>query len=200
MVSNMADAIIVLARGIDQNGVLQKDTVPRVEKAAKLYAKKVAPLIVMSGSWSFHLATPPARTEATAMKEHAEHLGVPAEAVLEETSSQDTIGNAYFVKKLFCEKNNWKDLVVVTSEDHLERTRYVFDKIFGAEYILTYEVGDNVLSKQEYQAQLEHEKHSLVIIKKWLDPVVPGDDAAVLELMQTKHPAYISKNDQPANN
>ena len=47
-----------------------------------------------------------------------------------ETTSYDTIGNAFFTRTLFTDINNWKKLLIVTNEFHMERTIKIFDWIF----------------------------------------------------------------------
>lgn len=59
--------------------------------------------------------------------------GVPPSAVLRETASLDTLGNAFFVRTVHAEPNAgvWRRLVVVTSKFHMARTRAVFEVVFG---------------------------------------------------------------------
>lgn len=186
----MSDAIIVLGRGISQGGVLSPDSISRVEKAVELYSRGVAPKIIMSGSYSYHLDTPPPQTEAHAMKEIAIAYGVPKKDILEETKSKDTIGNVYFTKKLICEPNNWHDLTVIASDEHIARCRYLFEKIYGPSYVVDFVESKRVLSDQEYEVELQHEEKSLEITKQWLDSITNGDDQAVWEIQQAHHPAY----------
>jgi uncharacterized SAM-binding protein YcdF (DUF218 family) len=47
-----------------------------------------------------------------------------------ETTSYDTIGNAFFARTTHTELNAWRNLLVVTNEFHMERTRAIFDWIF----------------------------------------------------------------------
>lgn len=189
----MSDAIIVLARGVEQNGTLMPDSLARVKKAVELYKGGQAPRIVMSGSFSFHVETKPARTEAEAMKQAAIDLGVPADDIIEEISSKDTLGNAYFTKKNICEPKTWHSLTVVTSEDHMARSQYVFNKVYGPEYQIEYAANEQVIDDKKYRAELEHEAESLTLTRKWLDPIRDGDDAAIWLLMIARHPAYMTK-------
>lgn len=60
----MSDAIVVLGRGIGEDGELSPDSRSRVRKAVELYAQGIAPKIITSGKWTYHLDTPhPARKQ-----------------------------------------------------------------------------------------------------------------------------------------
>lgn len=186
----MSDVIIILARGVEQDGSLPPDPMARVQKGVELFKANVAPVIIMSGSWTYHLDISPSRTEAAAMKEYAVSLGVPETAIIEETKSKDTLGNAYFSKSGFCEPRGWHNIVVVTSEDHLQRSQYIFTKVFGSDYTIIYEVSERVILEDQYEKELKHEVRSMAILKQWLGGLSDGDDTAIWQLMSTKHPAY----------
>ena len=56
---------------------------------------------------------------------------IPKEMIFVETSSYDTIGNAYFARTSHTEFNGWRKLLVVTNEFHMSRTMKIFDWIFS---------------------------------------------------------------------
>jgi uncharacterized SAM-binding protein YcdF (DUF218 family) len=58
---------------------------------------------------------------------------IPPESIYVETSSYDTIGNAYFARTSHTEFNGWRNLLIVTNEFHMARTMKIFDWIFDAE-------------------------------------------------------------------
>ena len=193
----MSDVIIVLGRGIKEDGSLPPDPRSRVEKAVELYRKGIAPLIIMSGAWTYHFAIQPKWSEATAMKKYAVELGVPAGAIIEESKSMDTIGNVYFTKKQIgelgraSEQGEIKNITVVASDDHMPRVRYLFEKIYGPAYRLDFVVSDRVIDDASYVKELQHERNSMAITHQWLDVMTAGDDATVFALMVTRHPAYM---------
>lgn len=190
----MADVIIVLARGIQEDGSIPEEARSRVRKGVALYRSGNAMNVVMSGSWSYHFDIAPPRTEAAAMKEYAEELGVDSDFITEETQSKDTLGNAYFTKKI-CERNRWRDIIIVASDDHMPRVKYLFNKVYGPRYNLNFEESERVLDEDSYKKELIHEESSMRVTKKWLDGLSPGDDQSVWDLLQSKHPAY-SNNKQ----
>lgn len=189
------DVIIVLGRGIEADGSLPEDPLARVRKGAELFKAGLAPRMIMSGEWSYRLAVPPVRTEASALKEYAISLGIPSEIIIEEAESKDTLGNAYFAKVRYCVPNGWTRIVVVTSEDHLKRSRYIFEKVFGAGYTIHFEISERVVSDEHFALELEHERKSLVVLERWVGDIANGDDVAIWQLMSTKHPGYSTSPD-----
>ena len=58
--------------------------------------------------------------------------GVDPGAIFMETTSYDTIGNAYFTRVQICDVKGWENVWVVTSEFHMPRTKAIFEWIFAA--------------------------------------------------------------------
>ena len=187
----MKDAIIVLGRGIKKDGTLPPDPCSRVKKAAELYEQGAAGYIIMSGGYSFHLDEPPAMSEAEAMKKYAVSLGVPSDSIIEESQSSHTIANAYFVKKYICEPRKWTKLILIASDEHMPRAAYIFRKMFGADYEIDHVVSDRVLDDSEYNEALVHERASMARSKKYLEPVAPGDDQKIRELVLSLNPSDV---------
>jgi uncharacterized SAM-binding protein YcdF (DUF218 family) len=52
------------------------------------------------------------------------------ENVYVETTSYDTIGNAYFTRTSHTDINGWRNLLIITNEFHMTRTAAIFDWIF----------------------------------------------------------------------
>jgi hypothetical protein len=186
----MSDAIIVLGRGVEQDGTLPPDPKSRVRKAVELFQQGEAPFIIMSGAWTYHAGTSPRRSEAAAMKEYAESLGVPPEKIIEECDSKDTIGNVYFTKKNIYEPKGWHSLTIVASDEHMSRIEYLFHKIFGPQYSFRFINSERVIDDNAYARETIHEQQSMATTKKWLDPLKAGDDKSLWQLLVTKHPAY----------
>jgi len=115
-----------------------------------------------------------------------------------ETSSYDTIGNAYFARTTFCEVFGWKRLLIITSEFHMPRTKAIFDWIFntpnseGGEnpgYQLHYLQSPNSgLSEEILAARVEREEigRKRVMIQKSKYNTLPK----VLHFLTTEHGMY----------
>ena len=184
------DAIIVLGGGINEKGAIPPNVVLRVKESVQLLKENIAPRIIMSGRWGYNTKFTPPKTEATAMKWIAVALGVDPNAILTEESSADTLGNAYFCKKLFLEPNGWHNIMVLMADHHTGRSEYLFRKVLGPTYKITIHPVAVLLSNEERTAKAERHKRSLAIAHQWLDPIADGDDTTIWKLISTKHPGY----------
>ncbi len=184
------DVIIILAGGVNTDGSLPEQPQQRVLKGIELYRAGVAPKIIMSGKWALWLEESPAKTEAVAMKEYAVQMGVPTEDIILEEDSVDTVGNAYFTKIKILKPRGWHKVAVVTSDYHVERTRFIFEHVLGTEYKTDVIGALSTLSPEDFEAKKERENKSLTILKSWLEKLHPLTDEKVHELMSTKHPGY----------
>ena len=70
--------------------------------------------------------------EATASAAHLIDRGVPPSAVFVETTSYDTIGNAYFARVCHTDHAGWRRLLVITSEFHMDRSSAIFEWVYSA--------------------------------------------------------------------
>lgn len=192
----MRHAIIILAGGINNDGSLPDLPKKRVEKGVELYKNKVASKIIMTGKYGFwldHTKDIPPKSEAEAMKEYAESLGIPTGDVIAEVTSKDTVGNAYFTKVDILEKNNWKNVTVVTSEFHIPRTKFIFDTVLGPDWDIEYVPSEDGLSKEERKAVKSKEEKTVQVLKNTILDIEPGNNEQIKNLLFTKHPGY-SKN------
>lgn len=184
------DVIIILGGGIEPDGSLPEIPKLRINKGVELFKNGTAPRIIVSGNYGFWLEKEPVRAEADAMKEYAIGLDVPGDLILKEDVSKDTIGNAYFCRLNYLEPNNWHKVIVVTSEYHLPRTKYIFEKVLGNEYEIEFVPVDSKLSPEKLTIQTNKESKTTEFLRKWFDEIKSGDMNAIKELMYTKHPGY----------
>lgn len=184
------DVIIVLGVGISLEGVLPEIAKVWVRKGAELLKEEMAPNLLLSGAYTFWFDEAPKRMEADAMKEYAISLGVPGKVIFTETESKDTLGNAYFSKIGFLEPNNWKKVLIVCSNYRRERTEYLFRKVLGPVYEISFADEPSETNRADMYKLMEAEEASLKLAKEWLDPIGDGNDEAVKAIIYTKHPGY----------
>lgn len=188
---NKADAILVLGRVNDQ-GELTKDASERIRYTAELFGRGLAPVIIAPAKWSYKLNFIPKMTEAAMIKEQLVDRGVPEGRILCEEKSCDTLGAAYYLKIDYVLPRHWRGLIVVTSLDHLSRTQYVFDKVFGSSIKIQYVYGEQVLNDFEMIASVDREARSLKLMQTtWLGPIRSGDHKSIAKVLEL-HPGYNS--------
>ncbi len=185
-----ADAIMILGGGISQDGTLKQTTINRLEKGLELFNQEVAENIILSGKYSSDLDYTPVTTEARAMARYLEEKGVPADKIYLEEESKDTIGNAYFTKIKILEPKNWRNIVVVTSDFHIPRAKYIFRKVLGDGYKVTFVGAPTGFSYEKLEDLLEEERRVFNLIKSWIDDIPDGDDEAFKKFIFNVHPAY----------
>lgn len=142
--------IIVLGGGIDLKGNLPPHVYQRLNKALQIYHKNPVAKIVTTGKYSFlyRKITPPT-TEAEKMAEYLYQKGTHKGSVLLEKHSKDSLGNAYHLKTDIFIPHKESKAIIITSHFHLERIRYIFDKIFGPDYQFEFVGVQEKLSPEE---------------------------------------------------
>ncbi len=128
------DAVIVPGGGVRDGGTLPPWVESRLDKALEI--ANGAFIIALSAGTPYR---PPPLDEAghpvfesLAGLDYLLRRGYPPERLLGETSSYDTIGNAFFCRVIHTDPTRLRRLGVVTSEVHMARAAAVFRWIFGA--------------------------------------------------------------------
>jgi uncharacterized SAM-binding protein YcdF (DUF218 family) len=113
-----ADALLVLG-----NDNFYGD---RASRATELFRQGLAPVVVASGK-----RLRPGADVATLVEHDLIERGVPKESIVRFAHDADnTREEAEGLLRMVTERN-WKSVIVVTSNYHTRRTRYVFEKVFG---------------------------------------------------------------------
>jgi uncharacterized SAM-binding protein YcdF (DUF218 family) len=114
-----ADAILVLG-----NDNFYGD---RASRAAELFRQGWAPVVVASGK-----RLRPGADVAALVEHDLIERGVPKESILRCAYDADnTREEAEWLLKIVTERK-WKSVILVTSNYHTRRARYIFEKVFGA--------------------------------------------------------------------
>jgi len=134
------DAILVVGGGRPRSRTLPTPwVVSRCDLAAQAFnslKKDELQILTLSAGTAHvpqllnHRGLPVWESESSALY-LIDHHGISTRQVKMETSSYDTIGNAYFARTSFCDVYTWKKLLIITSEFHMPRCRAIFDWIFN---------------------------------------------------------------------
>ena len=176
------DAIVVLAGGVDNSGMPHETVMRRLRRAAELYTEQqksgAAPSIVCNGGGTTHkpkwvdpsgYAIPEAALMA---RQLYTSMAVRQADVYVEGYSDDTIGNAYFLRVMHADaKPEWTRLKIVTSEFQMARVKAIYDWVFSLQplpagkrrYELTYEAvsDEGALADTVVRARRRRENASL---------------------------------------
>lgn len=103
-------------------------TADRASRAAELYHAGWAPKIVASGRW-----LRPYASIAELMQRDLEARGVPDQAIIRYPhDASDTLRELTDIRG-FVQQHGWKRVMIVTSNYHTRRTRYLCEHIFPAD-------------------------------------------------------------------
>lgn len=183
------DIVVILGGGLD--GTLKpfhytKERLEAFFRAPEEIRKKP---IIVSGAYSTWLKKKPRYTEAEIMQRFLVKNGIPRSQIFLERKSRDTMGNAYCSKQIIKKHPSWRHILVVTTDGHIWRSRWIFSKIFGKQYKIYFlPVPSRTLF--HHPGRVDYEKYIVGIYKKWLNSVRDGDDRKIMELLKKFHPAY----------
>lgn len=113
------DVIVVLGGGSYNTGVLTEDSLKRLLTGFVLQKRLNVPIILSGGSAITNLP------ESEVMKNVLIELGVDRSSIFTDVYSRDTLGNAYFTKKI-CNQKGFKKIILITSAYHMPRSVLTF--------------------------------------------------------------------------
>ncbi|KAJ9530018.1 hypothetical protein QJQ45_023304 [Haematococcus lacustris] len=132
------DAIVVLAGGLLADGQCPEWVERRLDVGLGLQQQQANPLcpILCLGGGTPH--KPPilgsnghVLHESTSCAAYLMTRGLPADRILKEVSSYDTVGNAFFSLTIHALPAGWRKVAVVTSNFHMPRTRCLFQDMWS---------------------------------------------------------------------
>lgn len=115
------DALLVLGSPAEANGTPGQEQRWRVEEGVREYQAGRAPVMVMSGGPVVN-----AFAEGHSMALYAERLGVPPEAILEETRARNTLENIRNTRAILLQ-HGWHRVEVISSAEHLPRAAVLLE-------------------------------------------------------------------------
>lgn len=122
---NKVNTMIILGAKVNEDGV-SKTLKQRLDKAIEYYNKNKNVNIIVSGGKGDNEPT----TEASAMKNYLVENGVAENKIILESKATTTLENIIFSKKIMDDLNLGNKALIVTSDYHLFRGRFIA-KILG---------------------------------------------------------------------
>ena len=118
--------------------------------------------------------------------------------ILIEDQSQDTIGNAWYAKKLCLEPQGITSCIVVTSDYHTERSRLVFEWVLGPRYTVRSAAAPSPLTAEEREQRDRFERTVIALMKQhFLSGIAAGDDEALQHFIENEHRAMLAGSGPP---
>lgn len=177
-------AVVVLGLRLHEDGSgLSEELRGRVAVAVDAFEDLDAAWLVASGART-NPAVP--ESEAAAMAAYAADLGVDPGRILLEEQAEDTIGNAYYTRRVLDERApDVRTVAVVSSCYHGERAGYVFGVCLGPDYDLRIDwCHDTGRSRED-----TYEADALATARDLLRGVAPGDIDTIYARLDAA-PAY----------
>jgi|GEM_PF-1459658 len=156
----------------------------RVDVGVRSFREEDREALVFSGGQS-NPDVP--RTEAEVMAEYAvEERGVDPDDILLEEDSRDTVGNAYFSRRLIEDEVDTSTIRLVSSCYHVARSVFVFENCFGDAY--------DVVSPDCYDADTSTaeltEGRSMTLNRRLFAPIEAGDIGEIRDRLIAEHGLY----------
>lgn len=196
VIDDQYDLIIVMAGGLNSEGKLYPWVEDRLDVAIQLYQQHKCN-ILCTGGGTYH--KPPLLNqekyvihESTACAEYLMTNHVNPEHVMKEWASYDTIASVYFSLLLCVQPQNKKRICVITSKFHMERTKQLFNWIFGLHgsyhFIFMEVSNDSIKDKDMLQERIKREKQSVINVEKLKSKIKSKEDFH--KWLFTEHKAY----------
>ena len=90
----------------------------------------------------------------------------------------------------FLEPNDWTSIRVVTSDFHIQRTAWVFQKVLGVGYDISFSPARSELDHNNIAARAREESDIAAFLMEWLADIPDGDPVALAKLIWSEHPGY----------
>ena len=189
--------IIILGGGQNVDGTLPEWVIDRCKIAIKIYnSNPNSYKMITTSAASYHnpilLDNGFPVYEATSMANYLISNGVSENSIYKEWTSFDTIGNIYFSKTTITDIRNWYDLIIITSDFHMKRSKMIADYLFplnNLTYNITY-LSVNHEIDIDFSKRIEREDKSIITFKNSIKNLDTLDKFH--EWLYTQHDCYKS--------
>jgi uncharacterized SAM-binding protein YcdF (DUF218 family) len=168
----------------------------RLDKAYQLLEEGKVDYIVTTGRYSKRVGVDPRvigpKTEAEVSKQYLQDTyKIDDNRILYENQSYDTIGNAWFAKKVCLELFNIVSCKIITSDFHMERSMLIFEWVLGPDYAVEPVPVESQMGEKD-RAQRERLENVFIEYMKThlLGSIAPGDNQAIERFIENEHLRY----------
>lgn len=154
--------ITILGHGNDTNGNLSSIAQERLQRGWQEYQNCFDTKIILTGGFGAHFNQTKI-PHYQYSKQYLMSLGAQEKDFLEFPDSSNTYQDAE-LSKVIIDKDNIKELIIVSSDFHLERVKIIFKRVFGPEYRLRFIAAKTEvkrLAPGEWEKKLAHEKMAI---------------------------------------
>ena len=159
-------AIVVLGSPNDAEGNLSSIGIERCQQALAEYAKNPGARMLPTGGWGDHFNTTD-KPHGYYTRQYLMAHGVPGEDILECAESANTIQDAQLARPII-ERHGISELIVVTSDFHIPRARFLFEREFP-DLRLSFSAAETHLPEDELRQRKEHEVRALARLRQSME-------------------------------
>ena len=182
--------VIVLSHLITKDGLLKNESKSRADKALKVVVKENAKYLITCG-WDYRKDSNICLADA--FNNYLKNKILKGCSIINQRFSRDTVGDAIFCKMVIdflkIDLDNKSKIIVVSSDYHIERVKYIFSKVFGfkIEYVKTPIRNSNSFENDKI---LKREKRSLAKFKIDFHNAERGNVLNFFNILREKHSFY----------
>jgi uncharacterized SAM-binding protein YcdF (DUF218 family) len=159
----MNGIIVILGSPNDEQGNLSELAIGRLEQGLAEYRYRKGYKILCTGGFGEHFNTTD-RPHAEYAIRYLLQQGIPEKDILDIAQSRNTVEDALLSKPIIA-KSGVRSLIVVSSDFHMERVKYIFQRVFNR-YRLTFSASKTSVSLEHYRALRGHERRELAKLRK----------------------------------
>lgn len=177
--------LIVLSHLMDKHGKLGPESLARANKAIDVCNHRDCGLLITSG-WAYRDDVSLAISDV--MSSYiGEKINNKNCTICSDSNARDTVGDAFFARRRLVQ-TDLEELIVVTSDYHVNRAKIIFDSFFSA--FTTIEVIGAPTAKTKDDKTLSHEESSILAFKNTFKNTGLSNDNEVIKTLTLSHPFY----------
>lgn len=151
----MKGIVVILGALNDDEGNLSDMAIGRLTKGIEEYKNNKNYKILCTGGFGEHFNRTD-KPHAFYAKKYLLRQGILRGNLLEIAESHDTVRDAFLAKPII-DKYKVKNLIIVSSDFHMKRVRYIFERVFEG-YNLIFSEAKTNFSEERYKVLYAHEE------------------------------------------